>query len=448
MRTARKALLLFIGAGAACSATPTPNQFGNGGSILSGSQTSGGGSGNAGPGAPSSGPSGQGGGVVFDAGGNGGGASQSADCTVTDPNADMDGDGFTPAEGDCNDCDPNVNPGAIDVLHEVDGGMPYWGNEDCQNKPGPQPTCDDGLAVDDADPIAAAKAAEICTPLTDPKKWGLKSASWVLPDGSPTSALTPEVSAITVQQALANYNLGHGILSAFGPNVKVQAGKRMLGLSSGTARQPTDPGYQDVIGFDKGYTTNSPMGFPKESPACPGVVTGQPHDGVALEVELVAPTNAKGFSFAFNYFTYEWPDYICSEFNDFFVALLYPVPMGQTDGNISFDSKGNPVSVNNAFLTVCGPPGVYGGKTFSCPQGDTNLVGTGFGKDTALGRDHGSTYWLATQAPVNKHETFTLRWAVYDSGDGILDTTVLVDDFQWIANAGVTVGTTPVVSPK
>jgi hypothetical protein len=244
MLTGRKVLLVFISAGAACSAAPTPSSFGNGGGIASGSPASSGSAGVAGAGS-----SGQGGGIVIDAGGAG--ASQSANCTVTDPNADMDGDGWTPAEGDCNDCDPNVNPGAIDVLHEVDGGMPYWGNEDCQNKPGPQPTCDDGLAIDDADPISAAKAAEICTPLTDPKKWGLKSAKWVLPDGSPTTAVVPEESSITVQEALANYALGHGIVSAFGPNVKVQAGKRMLALSSGTARQPTDPGYMDVIGFDR-----------------------------------------------------------------------------------------------------------------------------------------------------------------------------------------------------
>ena len=48
--------------------------------------------------------------------------------------------------------------------------------------------------------------------------------------------------------------------------MNVQAGKKMLALSSGTARQPTDPGYQDVSGFDKGYTSASPQGFPKESP--------------------------------------------------------------------------------------------------------------------------------------------------------------------------------------
>src|SRR5579863_5599338 len=51
-------------------------------------------------------------------------------CNVTDPNADMDHDGWSPNQGDCNDCDPNVNPGAIDVLHTNDGGPPTWGDED------------------------------------------------------------------------------------------------------------------------------------------------------------------------------------------------------------------------------------------------------------------------------------------------------------------------------
>src|SRR5262249_9749022 len=132
----------------------------------------------------------------------------------------------------------------------------------------------------------------------------------------------------------------------------------------------------------------------------------------------------------------------------FFVALLMPFPMGQTDGNISFDSMGNPVSVNNAFLEVCGPPGNYGGKNFTCALGDSKLLGTGFGVDIA-GPDHGSTYSLQTKAPVQPHEQFTLRWGVYDSGAGILDTTPLVATFQWIATAGtVTVGTDPIEQPK
>ena len=35
---------------------------------------------------------------------------------------------------------------------------------------------------------------------------------------------------------------------------------------------------------------------------------------------------------------------------------MEPYPQGQMDGNISFDELGNPISVNNAFLDVCGCP--------------------------------------------------------------------------------------------
>jgi hypothetical protein len=435
--------LVFLGAVAACSASSGKSFFGTGGGVAPGARTGAAGAG-AGGSAGGSSDTGESGGIVFDAGTATSGGS--AACVVTDPDADMDNDGWTPAQGDCNDCDPNVNPGAIDTITAVDGGT-ILGDEDCDGTPGevPQP-CDDGLAVDEPDPMNGAKAVELCTPLTDPRKWGLKSAKWVLPDGSPPPATAP---------GSTNFPLGFGLLSTFGPNVKVQGGKRMLALSSGSARQPTDPGYHNVSGFDKGYTSNSPMGYPKESPACPGIITGDPHDGVGLEVVLVAPTNAHGFSFSFDFFTYEWPKWVCSTYNDFFVALLSPVPAGQADGNISFDSMGNPVSVNNAFVDACGcssgPPCTTGFpptlKTFPCTLGDSKLVGTGFGKDTG-GSDHASTYWLETKAPVHPHEEITLRWAVYDSSDGILDTTTLVDNFQWIAAPGVSVGTNPVSQPK
>jgi len=221
----------------------------------------------------------------------------------------------------------------------------------------------------------------------------------------------------------------------------VRRGQR---LSSGTARQPNDAGYKSPSGFSKGYSSNHPQGFPKESPACPNVTTGTPYDGAGLEVQIRVPSNAQGFSFDFNFYTYEWPGYICSKYNDFFVALLSPIPMGQSDGNISFDSQGNPVSVNNAFLSACGcsngPPCTAGGKSFSCPLGTQPMVGTGF-------ESHASTGWLATKAPVTPGSVITIRWGVYDSGDGILDSTTLIDNWKWLADGG-TVGTAPVPIPK
>ena len=449
MRSLWRVLLVGIGIPAACSAAPSGRVHGTGESASQGAaSTSSSGMG----GAESASSSSQGAGGLHVADGGAGGGTG---CVVTDPNADMDSDGWTPNQGDCNDCDPNVNPGAIDTITVVDGGV-VPGDEDCDgikgNIPGP---CDDDLAVDDPSAMDGAKAVELCTPLTDPKKWGLESARWVLPDGSAPSTMVPEMGA-SLADAMANFPLGYGILSAMGPYVDVQAGTRMLGLSSGSARQPTDPGYQDVNGFDKQYVCN-PAAIPLTSPACTGVTTGQAHDGVGLEVVVVAPTNAHGFSFSFDFLTFEWPHYICSPYNDYFVAMLSPLPMGQTDGNISFDSQGDPVSVNNAFLTVCGclggPPCIthYGTntKTFACPQGDQALLGTGFGKDaTTNAQDHGSTYWLQTQAPIQPHEELTLRWAVWDSSDGSYDTTAVIDNFQWIATPGVVLGTTQMPQPK
>ncbi|MFO0757866.1 MAG: putative metal-binding motif-containing protein [Byssovorax sp.] len=420
----------------ACSAVSKTNTFGQGGGG-SGQGTTG--SGN--PSGTTSSGSGDGGDIgLGGAGPSGSGGSTGMNCN-SGPNDDSDKDGFTGAEGDCNDCDANVNPGAVEVIAppNPDGSKPPAVDEDCDGQiDNIAPPCDDGLAVADNNAMNAAKAVELCQQLQDPKKWGVKSAKWVLPDGASAAGMP-------------SYDLGHGILSGFGPNVNVQGGKRMLALSSGTARQPTDPGYQDVGGFDKGYTTGNPQGFPKESPACPGTITGEAHDGAALQLEILTPTNAQGFSFSFNFFTYEWPDWICSTFNDFFVSILMPFPANQQDGNISFDSQGNPVSVNNAFLEVCGcfggPPCIAGGKNFSCALGASKLLGTGFGADTAFA-DHGSTYWLQTQAPVQPHSNITIRWAVYDSGDGILDTTTLVDNWQWTATPGTEVVTAPIGTPK
>jgi len=392
-----------------------------------------------GTGAQGAGSTGTGGDMGFDAGNDDGGLPP-VDCE-SGPDEDKDGDGWTVAQGDCNDCDPNVNPNAVEVIAvpDADGGVPPAADENCNGQIDEAPTtCDSNIALAVPDPLDGARAIELCKMSTGPKDWGVVGAAWVLPDGSAANGS-------------AKFHLGHGALTGFGPNVHVQAGSKMLALSSGTARQPTDTGYSDVGGYDKGYTCGSPQGFPKESPACPGVTTGQPHDGIALEVTIRPPSNAKGFSFDFDFYTYEWPGYICSKYNDIFVALLSPIPQGQTDGNISFDSQGNPVTVNNAFLDVCGcagsggPPCSAGGKSFPCSLGDSQLTGTGF--QDMFGTDHGATGWLFTQAPI-VGDTIVMRWGIYDSGDGVLDSTVLIDNWKWIASPGTQVGTGHVPTPR
>lgn len=351
-------------------------------------------------------------------------------CEGKDPNIDNDGDGWSGAQGDCNDCTPQMNPGAQD----------YPGNnidDDCNGAKDDNPVlCDSGLSLTSADPMDGARAMGLCK-VAQGQSWGVLSATYITADGQPLSSYDPE-------------GLGHGILPKFGPNVGPQEGAKMLVLSSGTARQPGDPGYDGPSGYDKLYTTGSPQGYPKESPSCVGVTTGQPHDSAGLRLVIRTPTNAKSLSFNLNFYTYEFPNYICSQFNDFFVAMLSPIPVGQPDGNISYDSLGNTISVNAGFLQVCNAQTASNGAFFDCPLGPAQLTGTGFDLDyfEQPTTNSAATAWLQTVSPLAiPGQEITLDFAIWDSGDGVLDSTVLLDNFQFGLDDTPT-QTVPIPDPK
>jgi hypothetical protein len=362
-----------------------------------------------------------------------------AACPYND-GTDHDGDGFSGAAGDCNDCDPNTNPGAFDVPNnKVD--------EDCNGVPDDEPTgCDTQAVLASVDPLNAALAIDLCRKTTETatgkeRTWGVVDASFIAPDGSTSCG---GVGNCTADK---DYALGHGNLTHLGGNRPQNSGTHMLALSSGTGRDPTDTGYQDVAGFDKNFIVGAAPGYPAPAPACPGVVTGQPHDGAALRLVIRVPTNAQSFTFNSNFFSYEFPDYICSRYNDGFVVEMAPAPTGASiGGNVVFDQAGNPISVNNALLQACDSQNA-GGKNFGCPLGSASLAGTGFGADTA-GVNHAATGWLQTQVsidPALKGKDITLVFAVWDSGDGVLDSTALVDNFQWSTQPGQN---TPVTKPN
>jgi hypothetical protein len=356
---------------------------------------------------------------------------------------DHDGDGFSFADGDCNDCDPNSNPGAFDVPKD---GI----DEDCDGIVDDEPTgCDASATLDSADPYQAAQAIDICRKTTDAamgkmRTWGVTSATFMAPDGTDGCSPGPCSSS-------ANFALGHGNLTHLGVN-NPQQGSHMLALSSGTARDPNDPGYQSVSGFDKMFSVNYANGFPLAAPACPGVTTGQPFDGAALVLTIRVPTNANSFSFDENFFSYEFPAFICSAYNDGFTVEMTPQPAGLSDPNLVFDQTGNPLSVNNSLLQVCDPQ-MAGGKQFTCPLGTATLMGTGFGIDTTVsdpagdGMSHAATGWLRTTVNVDpslKGKPITLVFAIWDSNDGVLDSTALVDNFTWSTQPGKS---TPVTMP-
>lgn len=331
---------------------------------------------------------------------------------------DNDGDGYAVPE-DCNDCDENVNPGSVEV--PTGDGPPA--DEDCDGEvDNVAGACDDGLALDDIDPESGAKAIGICAK-SDGKTQGLLEAKYVSADGG---ALPPGTMV--------------GILEGFGPNVSPRQGTRLLALSTGRARLPEQPGAcgkQSCQNHENGTVL---AGFPQTSEGCEQA--DDINDDIGLEVKLKAPTNATGYKFLFDFYTFEFPEFVCSKFNDQFIAFVSPAPEGSVNGNISFDAQKNPVSVNIAFFDVCEPSAQA--PDSPCTLGEAELQGTGFDEWGSAG----ATGWLETQAPVTGGEEVSIRFALWDTGDQSWDSTVLVDGFEWIASGGtVEVGTKPNV-PK
>jgi hypothetical protein len=316
------------------------------------------------------------------------------------------------------------------------------------------PPCDSGLPINDASPASFARAIGICTDAAT-AGYGLVSATYSNAFGS------------TAAPAVGQW----GLLPSFGKVVRPREGGAMGALSSGYARE-----YDDLVGVPQGTnsdfvasgggprdgtgypTGQAPPGFPKAAHGC--TQSDLVNDMIDVKLVLKAPPGATGFQFDFDFLSSEWPNYVCSDFNDAFVAYL---TSSATTDNISFDTNHNPVAVNIDFFNRCTPGAPVGCLrsngpnpdpplgTSTCAAGAGELAGTGFGDtdqtqctsgnvESTLG---GATGWLTTQAPIQPGEQFTLEFMIWDAGDGLLDSNVLIDHFQWIGGVPVTTGTAP-----
>ncbi len=342
------------------------------------------------------------------AGGSGSGGGPT-NCTSTDPNVDADGDGYTPAQGDCNDCNPTVNPGAIDVPGNNQ-------DDDCNGKvDDPPPSCDasnGGMS----DATSLAQSMELC----DPRFF--------------KGAMLAGASDMRARL----------VASKFGTVVVPKAGANMTLLSTGIAADKSMSSFAEPQqGTDLMKTGTNPLPNLMGAANCGqggGVTAVQ--DYTELVVQLKAPTNAQSLSFDFQFFSAEYPEFVCTSYNDEFLVILqssqsYPQPT-----NVSFDAKMNPITVNSGFFTICKNGSTP--QTMNCTQPVTAIAGSGYDDDDGTGEPMGgSTGWLTTTAPVKPGEDITLRFVIFDEGDGIYDSAALIDHISW----GATSVTGPTTGP-
>lgn len=361
------------------------------------------------------------------------------DCNGTaDDAGDADGDGWPMCNGDCCDsvaqgcANPKlINPGAFEV---VGNGV----DDDCNAATSdvtPPAACSTTAKFTGVNGVDVANAIEICQYTTEnqqlaTRKWGLINAYQLLANGNTPSA--SELASIKDKQTAVLMNYGTG-------GIVPKKGATMAGLSSGYMRDINDPSYPGFPDTDNLSISTPPAaylaaygGALPASAGCSGncpAGTGA-YDGTNIRLRIRTPTNAQSFSYQFKFISYEYWVYSCTQYNDFYLALLKSDAPGlPADKNISFDGANNPVSVNNGFFDVCVAKGCY-----TCPAGYGELAGTGMDSSNY----GGATKWLTTEAPIKPGETMELEFIIFDVSDGALDSVTLLDNFQWgLASATV-----------
>jgi hypothetical protein len=335
-------------------------------------------------------------------------------------------------------------------------------------------TCDGLLASNSTDALDYARAIDLCSftaedaPLAE-KRWGVIDAAFALADGTGTPA--------------AN---ARSIRASFGSGVGPQGGARVAVLSSGraAAQFQVNPAWVNPQNPGADMTTTSPVpadwlaahdGVPPVIRRCPSAAGGTTaFDPIQLRLRVRVPTNARSFSLRAFVYVSDYPEYTCSPYVDYFLALLdsqfvarrgqYPNP---ADKNLAvhdpaparrgraYPVGGNLAALDRGLFRQCknGPVGCASGSepgAITTCVDTTELVGTGFDIENPTSPSSfepafcegnnllgGGTGWLTLRGNVEPGETMELRLTIWDTGDHLYDSVVLLDDFRWSVETAV-----------
>jgi choice-of-anchor A domain-containing protein len=152
---------------------------------------------------------------------------------------------------------------------------------------------------------------------------------------------------------------------------------------------------------------------------------GIDNDAVTLRITVNVPRGANRLSFEYNFLSAESPDYVGTEFNDKFTARVT-------------DAQGTRIaaeaSVNSSFFFDASATRA-GGTGF-----DLLVADDPFGLDVFPGSyppgiqlfpDAGITDFKRVNVPVAGGGTVTLEFDIRDLGDGVLDSTVVLDNISF-----------------
>jgi hypothetical protein len=178
------------------------------------------------------------------------------------------------------------------------------------------------------------------------------------------------------------------------------------------------------------------------------------YDVMEWKLTIKAPDDARSFRFKYVFFSTEYDENIGLDFNDKFYVILEAPSTNQgaatvinftecRDPDLKYDFICGPqhncctqgekycyIAVNSALSECCWYNGCLDGLA------GTDIAGTGYEcaaskmDDSSL--NGSSTGWLQTAWPIMGGETFTITFHIHDTSNGVLDSEVIIDAFQFL----------------
>ena len=233
----------------------------------------------------------------------------------------------------------------------------------------------------------------------------------------------------------SNIGIGTGVILSTG-NIRVGIGPNdaenaTLPYDSGCGVPEENPG----PGQFQGYGGLCLPGDTDLDNILPTNVDTETHDAAVLEFDFIPESDTLRFNYVFA--SEEYPEYVCSIFNDIFAFLLSgPKPGGgsYTKENIALiPTTALPVAINTVNPGVPGSEAM--GEDCSGGQGSLFFSNRYVNNTQNSVQFDGFTVKLQAVAPVTPCETYHIKIALADTGDGVWDSAVFLEENSFVTDA-------------
>ncbi|MCC7331264.1 MAG: choice-of-anchor L domain-containing protein, partial [Flavobacteriales bacterium] len=218
-----------------------------------------------------------------------------------------------------------------------------------------------------------------------------------------------------------------------------------IGLSAGFLMATGGVGVAQGPNNNTGAGNNLGLGNSSSDPDLTAIASGNLNDPCIIEFDFVPLGDTLRFDYVFA--SEEYPEYVCSNYNDVFGFFLTGNnPLGGTYNAVNLakvPTPGVPGSYTNTMVAINTiNPGTAGanGSAPNCASIDPNWASYNIYYVSNSGNNYqydGKTVTLPVYALVNCGETYHIKMAVADVGDGAYDSGVFLEAGSFMVSGGL-----------